>query len=321
LVLQRGLVPPRVEGSRLILSEGWFDAMRRALERITVNYRSEALADKKLLVHNQMLHVIDGRRFLMRPPRYQGGVVYRVAEASAATGLSTKDQSAAVELVARNKEAIAATQPKLMMRLRSELEVVTLSTVIEKFKAMLAQSSTEQSWQTFFGDNGFVLSMAFGYPVVQIGEQITAGGTRLSGAGTKYADFAARHASTGNLAIVEIKRPTADLLAKKEYRGGVYPMSTELTGGIQQVLDQRYHLQRSLSLLKDSPGTRDLQAYAIDCVLIVGSLSQLKDEFMAKSFEIARRSVHGVLIVTFDELLAKLEALRAVLTEGLADKA
>lgn len=320
IVLQRqSLAPPRVDGKKLILSNGWFDATRRALERITVNYRMEAAADKKVLLHNGLLHAVNPAMFPSRPPRYRRDTVYRVVEATASTSLTAKDQSAAVELVAKHKDAIAKAQPKLAMRLRSELEFVTLSALIEKFKAMLTQQHSEAAWQAFFSESSFVLSMAFGYPVVKIGEQIAVGGTRLSGGGTKFADFAARHASSGNLAIVEIKKPTTELLTKREYRGGVYPMSAELAGGTQQVLDQRYQMQRSISLLKDNSGLRELQAYAVDCVLIAGHLSQLSEEAMLKSFEIARRSIHGVLIVTFDELLGKLEALRMALGEGLND--
>ncbi|MBI5716618.1 MAG: DUF4263 domain-containing protein [Burkholderiales bacterium] len=322
LVIRRGdISAPRVEGSTFILPADFFDGMRRALERITVHYRTEAASDKRDLVHNQMLQAIDPKMFPETPPRYRRDAVYRVVAATASTGLTAKDQSAAVELVAKCKETIARDQPKKVLRLRSELELVTLSQLIEKFKSRLGQPLSEADWQAFLADNAFVLSMAFGYPVIKIGEQIAVGGTKLSGGGTKFADFAARHASSGNLAIVEIKRPGTDLLSKKEYRGGVYPMSPELAGGVQQLLDQRYQLQRSISLLKDNSGIRDLQAYAVDCVLIAGVLPSRTSEALLKSFELARRSMHGVQVVTFDELLAKLESLQSFLAEGLAEQA
>lgn len=317
LVIHRSNIELRVEKNLLHLSKHRFDALRRALERVTVNYRSEAAADKRVLVHNELLSKLDARRFPPMPPRYKPNIVYRIVEATASKALSSDDQKAAVQLVSGHKDAIAAAQPKLAMRLKSELELVTLTVMINKFRGMLEQAHTEQGWQTFFARNSFVLSMAFGYPVVHIGDQIAVGGTRFTRGGTKYSDFAARHASTGNLVIVEIKRPSTRLLAKKEYRGGVYPWSTDMTGGIQQVLDQRYQLQRNLPTLKDDSGLHEAQGYAIDCVLIAGDLRQLEDAPMKKSFEIARRSVHGVMVVTFDELLAKLEALQAVLGEGI----
>lgn len=59
LVIRQSRGPaPRVDERRLLLSKDRFDAMRRALERITINYRAEALAD-----------AVDPQRFPVRPPR------------------------------------------------------------------------------------------------------------------------------------------------------------------------------------------------------------------------------------------------------------
>ncbi|MBK9027680.1 MAG: DUF4263 domain-containing protein [Propionivibrio sp.] len=308
------------DGSRFILPFDVFDATRRALDRIATKYRSEALQDKRDLAHNTLLHKLAPQEFPELPPRYRRDTVFQVvaASASAETGLSEKDKEAAIELVAANKGALAKEHPERLMQLRDELELVSLKELIDKFSSMLGQKLTEGKWQKFFSDNPFVLSLVFGYPVIKLGDQVAVGGIRLIGGGMKFADFVARHAQTGNIAIVEIKTPATELLGPREYRGGIYPNSAEVSGAMNQLLDQRYQLQRNLSILKDAPGLRDLQAYAIDCVLIVGTLPKPTDEARMKSFELARRALSGILLVTFDELFAKLETVYAFLNDGSA---
>lgn len=50
--------------------------------------------------------------------------------------------------------------------------------------------------------------------------------------------------ATGNLALIEIKHPQQDLLAKQAYRENVYGPFTELGGSVAQALSQRANLQR-----------------------------------------------------------------------------
>jgi Domain of unknown function (DUF4263) len=91
--------------------------------------------------------------------------------------------------------------------------------------------------------------------------------------------------------IIEIRRPTTELLSKHQYRPGVYAASSEPAGLVSQILDQRYHLQRSFLSLKDSREYRDVQAYAVDCVLIAGGLPDVHEEDRVKCFELKPRGV------------------------------
>jgi hypothetical protein len=49
-------------------------------------------------------------------------------------------------------------------------------------------------------------------------------------------------ASTGKLAIIEIKKPSSSLIKKAPYREDVYAPSGELRGAVAQLLDQRFKL-------------------------------------------------------------------------------
>ena len=179
---------------------------------------------------------------------------------------------------------------------------------------MLGKKLDEAHWQAFFNQNPFILHMAFGYPVIEVQDQASVGGRKLSGKGEKITDFLLKNALTNNTALFEIKTPQTKLLAKTAYRGGVYPPAKDLSGSMNQMLDQRYQFQREVSSIKDKSKLWDLESYAVHCCLIIGKTPEGEDE--KKSFEIFRRNSKDVSVVTFDELLEKLKQLKAFLTEA-----
>ncbi len=131
--------------------------------------------------------------------------------------------------------------------------------------------------------------------------------------GGKLADFVMKSGALGNLAIVEIKRPNSALLGNKIYRGGVYAPSVGISGAVTQVIDQRYQLQKHLTMLLGNSRNTTAASYAVQCIVIAGL--NPTDEDKQKSFELYRNNLSGVVVITFDELLAKLEALHEFLVE------
>lgn len=208
---------------------------------------------------------------------------------------------------------------KALLRLNREIEVVTLEGLITKFRERLARDSGEKAWQTFFKENPFILKLAFGYPVIQFGEEVSVGGERFDGSGEKIADFAVQAAATGNLALIEIKTPAARLLDATPYRGGVFAPHRDLSGAVTQILDQRHQLEAALPLKKSSSGIHDIHSYAIQGVVIAGLTPTDRDQ--QKSLELFRHSLNSVLVITFDEMLAKLEDLLTFLRSPSSDDA
>ena len=77
--------------------------------------------------------------------------------------------------------------------------------------------------------------------------QVSVGGRKFTGGGDNVSDFAVRAAASGNLALIEIKTPDMVLVEATEYRGELHAPSRELSGAVNQVLDQRYQLADSSS--------------------------------------------------------------------------
>lgn len=222
-------------------------------------------------------------------------------------GATKKEEKEALEVVKINSQKILRDHPGELAKLRNDIETVTLEDLIKRFKAMLEKDLTEAYWQKLFEENPFIVNMAFGTPIVKIQGQAYVGGRRVSGSGEKIADFLFKSSTTNNATVVEIKRPSALLLATKAYRGQLFTPSPDLVSAVNQVLDQIYQFQKNISSIKEATRITNLETYSVTGILIIGK--SLSDIDQQKSFELYRGNSKNIQIITFDELLGKLELL------------
>ena len=225
--------------------------------------------------------------------------------------LSDGEQAAVLDVMEKNVKTIAETQPEKLVKLQNDIELATLDNLIMRYEEMINKNFPEADWQRFLNENPFILSLAFGYPIIKVQDQASVGGRKISGSGEKITDFLVKNSMTNNTAIIEIKRPQTELLNKKPFRHGVYTPSSELSGSINQVLDQKYRFEREIAQIKENSRISDIETYSVHCCLIIGKMPS--DEDQQKSFELFRRNSKDVEIVTFDELLKKLKELSVFL--------
>ena len=286
-----------------------FEQLRRAIDSITRRYQREALEDKLLLVHTNLLHVVVPGEFPLRTKKIRPGAIYELVRIGGErSNLSRGDRQAAISIITKDKEEIAKTDADALLALRSDIEKVTLGTLIRKFEEMLSKDLTEPKWQEFLKANPFILSLAFAYPVFLVQDQAYVGGATIHGAGEKIADFLLAQRYTGNLALIEIKRPKTPLLKAVAYRADLHAPTTEVSGSVSQVLDQKYRLQNSFTQKAYEAGLTNVHSYSIQCVVIIGTSPTGREE--KKSLELFRNSTKDVSIVTFDELLEKLKKIQ-----------
>jgi Domain of unknown function (DUF4263) len=158
--------------------------------------------------------------------------------------------------------------------------------------------------------NPFILSLAFAHPVFVVQDQAYVGGASLRGAGEKIADFLMAQRYTGNIALIEIKRPSTALLGADTFRTDLYGPGKQLTEAIAQVLDQRFKLQLSFTNKAYESGLTGVHPYAIQCIVIAGTSPQ--EQVRKKSLDLFRNATRDVSVVTFDELLDKLKEIQRV---------
>ena len=199
------------------------------------------------------------------------------------------------------------------MRQVEEWRHANLDQLVDSLDLALGESHPEAWWQRFFEENVFVLQLIFGGPTVFIDSQVPIGDASKSTKGKKIADYLFKHAMTNNAALVEIKKPSTQLLGKTPYREGVYGVHSEIGKSVTQVLDQALHLGHNEAATKKRTGDGSWSISAPRCFVVVGRASELDTDNKRKSFELYREHLAGVRIVTFDEILEQLKILREFL--------
>lgn len=226
-------------------------------------------------------------------------------------GATLTEQKEAITIILKNAKKITEQQPKELIKLKNDIDLVNLEQLIQKFEKMLGKKLNESKWQYLFQQNPFIINMAFGVPVVNVQGQAYVGGHRLSGGGGKIADFLVKNSLTNNAVIVEIKKPSMSLIQPKAYRGGVHGPSKELSAAVSQVLDQVYLLQKDINSIKVNSNLFNIESYHIQGILIAGNTPKSANE--QKSFEYFRGNSKNVQVITFEELLEKLKSLHQFL--------
>lgn len=292
------------------ISSADFDAMRRKINSIATASQSAGRSVKDTTTHNYLAEKIG--KPLVEVTAGRSPVRRMItARAMGEEVLPEDAQDAVIHALSKSAKALGSEQTERLARLQSDLELVTLDALIERFEDMLGKKLDEGKWQAFFNANPFILNMAFGYPVIKVRDQASVGGRKLSGDGEKITDFLVKNSLTNNTAVFEIKTPQTQVLHKRPYRDGVYTPSADLSGSINQALDQKYQFQKQVAQIKENTRLYDIESYAVHCCLVVGTTPEGEDQ--QKSFELFRRNSKDVEIVTFDELLEKLRQLAAFL--------
>lgn len=198
-------------------------------------------------------------------------------------------------------EVINNLDVKTIENLSKNIGVAELRSFLSQWEAN-RDNSDEKFWQKLFVNNSLVFSQLLAYPVTVLGGEVYLGGKSFNNKGGNIVDFLVQNTLSKNAAIVEIKTPQTSVLGPK-YRG-VYNVSKEVSGSLIQISNYRdSFLKEYNNLIKKGD---ELNSYEPDCVLIIGRLSELTTELELKSFELFRRSLKTVTILTFDELYSKL---------------
>ena len=302
-----------IEHSFYILRMSTFQTLRKRLAAVGSRHQRAARREKWVTCHNILLNGADPESFPKQRLALPEGALAEIAAACDSVKLTKGDQRAVVQMVQEHAETLAQDEPAELFRLKESIERVTLSRLIERCTELLQPSTTETKWQKLLSENPFILSLAFHYPVIRVGDVPYVGGKSHVGAGGSYSDFLMAAVATNNLALVELKGPGTSLVGKP-YRG-IYPPSTDLSGAVAQVVAQRAELQ--LNFMSSVGRQLDRQGYrphSIACVVIAG-LKPTNEE-QSLGFEQYRHTLQGVHVVTFDELIDKLKALHNLLAGG-----
>lgn len=299
-------------GKTYEISYGLFDELRRAGGRSDAASQRQSRRHKIQLGYSNLLTRLDDTSFPVKvydrkPDDIANAIGLQIVDAK----MSDKDRSSIIRMAKETVRKSLTSERSILAKLHEEIELASLDQLIEIINADLGKGKSEAHWQKQFTLNPFILDMAFGAPMVMIQGQAHVGGKLLDGSGEKIADFLMTNRMTDSAALVEIKTPQTKLLGNREYRGGIYGPYSDLTATVTQNLDQIAKFSEDIHAIRSKNERNDLRSYGIKGVIVAGMMPEAPKN---RSFELYRSSLHGVSILTFDELLEKLKSLRQLLS-------
>lgn len=190
-------------------------------------------------------------------------------------------------------------------------------TAVAEFEQELTQNKwLEADWQHFFKRERWIFGHGLLYQFLEsVEDQANVGGTGMSKQGGRIVDYAVRTRGefASFIALVEIKVPNAKIVGRL-YRNRTHGMHDDLSGALSQVLGMCDDWNREGSLQKDNIARAIKEGWETvhpRGILVIGHTKQLDSEAKLRSFELFRRQLHGVEILTFDELLLRARDLVA----------
>jgi Domain of unknown function (DUF4263) len=209
-------------------------------------------------------------------------------------------------------EALSVLETESLDGVRTAAGIANLRAALDQWPAL--ESENEPAWQSFLKTNSWILGQAFAQPVLLFRSGATVRPEDLAQADRQIVDYVYANSLTSNLALVEIKKPAAPLLASRPYRdSGIYQPSGELTGAVSQICAYRHSVKQHASTLLRS-SKRALLRSDPQCIVVIGSMDSLDEQAKVDSFEQFRRELRGVEVLTFDELKARAEGILGLLT-------
>jgi hypothetical protein len=184
---------------------------------------------------------------------------------------------------------------------------------LSEFESGLKTHPEEESWwQDFFEQNKWIFGYGLNYQILrQEQSQPHYGGTGVDGRGGRKGDYLTSTQGEINFTVlVEIKTPKTPLLqGGKPMRSGAWSLSRALTDSISQIEADISEWAESGSKQNDNRDRfekRGVYTVQPKGIVVVGSLSEVKDDRNKReTFQRFRKSIHGIDIITFDELLER----------------
>ncbi len=188
-------------------------------------------------------------------PYVAGSIKGILREVSSSNSKLSDSDSAALLDFAQNRIENYDVDAATLIHTKEKIDKVYFEKVIARFEKLLAlkkgvgAKKMEQRWHNFFKDNSWIFSYLFAAPHFLFQDEYYVGGQKGTGKEARYADFIYKNKLTDSATIIEIKTHRTKILHNTAYRsaGKVYPISSDITGAINQVLDQKNTLLKNYS--------------------------------------------------------------------------
>jgi hypothetical protein len=187
---------------------------------------------------------------------------------------------------------------------------------VTEFERELERNEWQESdWQKFFTREKWIFGHGLLYIFLeQLESEAYVGGKDLTNTSGRVADYAvkAQGKFASFFALVEIKVPGATLVGPR-YRNRAHGIHEDLSGPVSQIIGMCDEWNREGSRQSENQRRAFEEGWSTAQprgILVVGHTKQfVGSEDRKRSFELFRRQMHGVEILTFDELFVRAQEL------------
>jgi hypothetical protein len=182
---------------------------------------------------------------------------------------------------------------------------------LAEFQTELTTNRNEHWWQGFFEQNKWIFGYGLNYQILRQEEvQPHYGGEGLDGTGGPIGDYlTSTVGDIGFTVLVEIKTPATALLdGHKPNRSGAWSLSKNLTDALTQIEANIAKWNETSKHIQNVDRLERAEVYTVQPkgIIVIGCLNDIKGVRSKRdTFERFRKSIHGVELLTFDELFQR----------------
>jgi len=249
---------------------------------------------KNEIVQRKLFHAFPLYFTTPPPSAYVPGSIAKILSSDILPKLSSEDKEAVNQILPEFLKAEAMSSIAI-----KAVEIDSLRRLAAEFKTELTNQHPESWWQNYIQARILLMQQGYIRPIEKMNVAI---------GNTKYPDFAlVTH--DNYLDILEIKKPDTTILKEDRSRGN-YHWDTEIARAIIQVENYLEHIANQAaevrSFVKDKYGL-ELKVVRPRGFILAGSSAEFSIQKQRDDFRLLSHGLKNVTVITYDELLVRLE--------------
>ncbi|HET8925245.1 MAG TPA: Shedu immune nuclease family protein [Candidatus Acidoferrum sp.] len=267
---------------------------KRMLDRMFGENFERSREVKNEIVQRRFFYAFPSQFTTPPPAAYVPGSIAKILTGGVLPKLSSEDKDAVNQILPDFLKAEAMSSIAI-----KAVEIDSLKRLATEFKAELGNQHPESWWQNYIQARILIMQQGYIRPVEKMNVAI---------GNTKFPDFAlVTH--DNYLDILEIKKPDTIILKEDKSRGN-YHWDTEISRAIIQVENYLEHISNQAaqvrSFVKDTYGL-ELKVVRPRGFILAGNSAQFVSQKQRDDFRLLSHGLKNVTVITYDELLVRLE--------------
>jgi hypothetical protein len=267
---------------------------KRLLDRMYGENFERSREVKNEIVQRRFFYAFPAHFKTPPPSAYVPGSIAKILRPDILSKLSSEDKEAVNQILPEFLKA--ETMSSIAIK---AVEIDSLKRLAAEFKAELNNQHPESWWQNYIQARILLMQQGYIRPVEKMNVAI---------GNTKYPDFAlVTH--DNYLDILEIKKPGTTILKEDRSRGN-YHWDTEISRAIIQVENYLEHIANQAaevrSFVKDNYAL-ELKVVRPRGFILAGNSAEFSTQKQRDDFRLLSHGLKNVTVLTYDELLVRLE--------------